>query len=67
MISRLRTFRNLLLGGIAVFAVIGIALSPTSIPLCFTPEAEGRVTVVCPQAETPLGPVTADEDLDPDT
>jgi hypothetical protein len=72
MISRLRTFRNLLLGGIAVFAVIGIglgvlgSLSPTSIPLCFTPEAEGRVTVVCPQAETPLGPVTADEDLDPD-
>ena len=50
---RLRTFRNLLLGGIAVFAVIGIGLgvlgsfSPTTIPLCFTPEAEGSVTVVC--------------------
>jgi hypothetical protein len=69
---RLRTFRNLLLGGIAVFAMIGIwlgvlgSISPTTIPLCFTPEAEGRVTVVCPRAETPLGPVTADDDLDPD-
>lgn len=68
---RLRTFRNLLLGGIAVFAVIGIwlgmlgSISPTTIPLCFTPEAEGRVTVVCPRAETPLGPVSADGDLDP--
>jgi hypothetical protein len=69
---RLRTFRNLLLGGIIVFLLIGIGLgvlgsiSPTSIPLCFTPEAEGRVTVVCPRAETPLGRVSAQGQLDPD-
>ena len=69
---RLRTFRNLLWGGIAVFLLIGIGLgllgsiSPTTIPLCFTPEAEGEVTVVCPRAETPLGPGSADRDFDPD-
>jgi hypothetical protein len=69
---RLRTFRNLLLGGIIVFVLIALGLgvlgsiSPTTIPLCFTPEAEGRVTVVCPRGETPLGPVTRDNDLDPD-
>jgi hypothetical protein len=69
---RLRTFRNLLVGGIVIFAVIGIGLgvlgsiSPTTIPLCFTPEAEGRVTVVCPRGETPLGRISADRDLDPD-
>jgi hypothetical protein len=69
---RLRTFRNLLLGGIVVFVLIGIGLgvlgsiSPTTIPLCFTPEAEGRVTVVCPRGETPIGPVNRGSDLDPD-
>jgi hypothetical protein len=69
---RLRTFRNLLLGGILVFTLIAVGLgvlgsiSPTTLPLCFTPEAEGRVTVVCPRAETPLGPVSRGSDLDPD-
>lgn len=69
---RLRTFRNLLLAGSVVFLLIALGLgllgsiSPTTIPLCFTPEAEGRVTVVCPRAETPLGPLSANRDLDPD-
>lgn len=69
---RLRTFRNLLLGGILVFVLIALGLgvlgsiSPTTIPLCFTPEAEGRVTVVCPRAELPVGPVSRGSDLDPD-
>jgi hypothetical protein len=69
---RLRTFRNLLVAGILVFVLLGIGLglvgsiSPITIPLCFTPEAEARVTVVCPRAETPLGPVSPGGDLDPD-
>lgn len=69
---RLRGFRNMLLGGIIVFVLIGGALgligsvSPTTIPLCFTPESDGRVTVVCPRAETPIGPLAADHDVDPD-
>ena len=46
---RLRGFRNLMLGAIVLFSVIAIALglvgsfAKTTIPLCFTPEAEGRV------------------------
>jgi hypothetical protein len=69
---RLRGFRNMLLGGILVFLLIGAALgliggfSPTTIPLCFTPETDGKVTVVCPRGETPVGPLAADHDLDPD-
>jgi hypothetical protein len=69
---RLRGFRNLLLGGIVVFTLIGVALgliggfSPASIPLCFTPETDGRVKVVCPRAETPVGQLAADHDFDPD-
>jgi hypothetical protein len=68
-LARLRAFRNFLFGGIVVFFVIAIALgliggrSPTTFPLCFTPEAEGTVTVVCPRAETPV--VGPSDDLDP--
>jgi hypothetical protein len=69
---RLRTFRNLLWGGIAVFLLIAIglgvlgSLSPSTMPLCFTPETDGRITVVCPGEETPVGKVSAGTDLDPD-
>jgi hypothetical protein len=66
---RLRTFRDVLFGGIVAFALIAIGLgllgsgSPTTIPLCFSPEAGGSVTVVCPRAETRLPPRIADRDL----
>lgn len=69
---RLRGFRNLLLGGIAVFFVIAVMLglighwTPTTIPLCFTPEADGMTTIVCPGGELPIGKVGAGHDLDPD-
>ena len=70
---RLRTFRNLLWGGILVFLAIAIVLgvigskSPTTIPLCFTPESDGKVKVVCPRQERPIrGEVTAGRDLDGD-
>ena len=69
---RLRTFRNLLWGGILVFLAIAIVLgvigskSPTTIPLCFTPESGGKVKVVCPRQESPIpGAATAGRDLDP--
>jgi hypothetical protein len=69
---RLRTFRNLLWGGFVVFLAIAVALawigwkSPATIPLCFTPESDGKVKVVCPRHETPIrGPVTPSRDLDP--
>jgi hypothetical protein len=68
---RLRGFRNLLLGGIVVFSVIAVLLgliglwNPSTFPLCFTPEAEGSVKVVCPRNEEPVGQVAADRDLDP--
>jgi hypothetical protein len=69
---RLRGFRNMLLGGIVVFFLIAVALgligglSPTTIPLCFTPESGGSVKVVCPRAETPVGEVGTAHDVDPD-
>lgn len=41
--------------------------SPTTIPLCFTPESNGQVKVVCPRQESPIqGEVTAGRDLDPE-
>lgn len=68
---RLRGFRNLLLGGIVVFSLIALGLGlvghryPTAIPLCFAPESDGKVKLVCPHSETPLGTVTtADFDFD---
>lgn len=70
---RLRGFRNMLLGGILVFSLFAAALGvvsdldPTAIPLCFTPEDGGKVTLVCPRAERPLGEIDlADHDLDED-
>lgn len=68
---RLRGFRNLLLGGILVFFLIGMGLgligtlAPTTIPLCFTPQTDGMTTVVCPRAETPVGKVGPARSLDP--
>jgi hypothetical protein len=69
---RLRAFRNLLLGGIFVFTVLGVGLAllgdvdPTAIPLCFSPEQDGRVTIVCPREERPVGVVPPDYDGDRD-
>ena len=69
---RLRSFRNMLLAGILVFSLIALSLGvigerdPTAIPLCFTPEDGGNVTVVCPRGELPLGSLDVTEhDLDP--
>jgi hypothetical protein len=69
---RLRTFRNLLWGGFVVFLAVAITLgwiglkSPTTMPLCFTPESDGKVKVVCPRQERPItGALTAGRDLDP--
>jgi hypothetical protein len=70
---RVRGFRNLLAGGIAVFFAIAIVVGvigarhPTAIPLCFAPESGGRVKVVCPLGETSLPTVeTNTHDFDPD-
>jgi hypothetical protein len=72
-LMRLRQFRNVLLGGFLVFMGIAIVLgvigsvSPTTIPLCFAPETGGNTTIVCPSAETFVGPVNPEFDLDPVT
>jgi hypothetical protein len=69
---RLRAFRNLLVGGILVFTLIALGLAtvgandPTALPLCFSPEAQGRVTIVCPREENPIGPVPTSYDRDQD-
>ena len=60
---RLRSFRNLLLASILVFAGIGVGLGlvaqadPSAMPLCFTPEADGQTKLVCPRAERALGAI----------
>jgi hypothetical protein len=70
-LMRLRQFRNVLLGGSFVFLVIAVALgaigfiSPTTMPLCFAPEANGQTTIVCPRAETVVNSPDASTDLDP--
>jgi hypothetical protein len=54
--TRLRTYRNVILGVATVIAVVASIvavvglLNPLTFPLCFAPEADGRVTVVCPLA-----------------
>ena len=68
---RLRGFRNTVYIGTVLFlgmatglALLGYA-DKTAIPLCFAPEAEGEVTLVCPQSETPLGRADKIKDIDP--
>ena len=61
---RLRSFRNVVLVTAMLMAVlaIGVAITgflyPTLIPMCFAPQAAGKVTVVCPTAQSePFIPV----------
>jgi hypothetical protein len=72
-IARLRSFRNMIRGGIFAATVLALALVligflwQDSIPLCFAPESNGNVTVVCPQqtrfvGKTPLNPARLNVD-----
>ena len=55
---RLRSFRNVVVVTAVLMTVlaIGVAVTgffrPTLIPLCFAPEEAGKVTVVCPTAQS---------------
>jgi len=55
---RLRSFRNIvvvtamLMGVLAIGLAITGFLRPTLIPLCFAPQESGKVTVVCPTAQS---------------
>jgi len=67
---RVRSFRNMLRGGIAVAIVLALVVAwigwadPNAIPLCFTPESNGTVSVACPQGESLLGQSGTIIDLD---
>ena len=60
-LARVRSFRNMLRGGTFMALFLAVALAwiglawPQAIPLCFTPETGGTVTVACPQAVQGLG------------
>jgi hypothetical protein len=61
---RLRSFRNVVVvtAALMLLLAIGVAITgflrPTLIPLCFTPQEAGKVTVVCPTAQSePFVPV----------
>jgi hypothetical protein len=55
---RLRSFRNVVVitAGLMTVLAIGVAvtglLRPTLIPMCFAPQESGKVTVVCPTAQS---------------
>ena len=55
---RLRSFRNVVVitAGLMAVLAIGVALTgllrPTLIPMCFAPQEAGKVTVVCPTAQS---------------
>jgi hypothetical protein len=55
---RLRSFRNVVVitAGLMAVLAIGVALTgllrPTLIPMCFAPQESGKVTVVCPTAQS---------------
>jgi hypothetical protein len=59
-LMRVRSFRNVLLIAafllLAVVAGLGVlgSVRPEAIPLCFEPESQGGVMVVCPTGEAPL-------------
>lgn len=56
--ARVRSFRNVLAVTSLVLIALAISLavagfvSPKSIPLCFQPESEGRIVVVCPTEQS---------------
>jgi hypothetical protein len=61
---RLRSFRNVVLVTAMLMAVLAIGVAimgflyPTLIPMCFAPQEAGKVTVVCPTAQSePFIPV----------
>jgi hypothetical protein len=66
-LTRVRSFRNVLLMAAALLLVVVIGLGvlgslrPETIPLCFQPESGGGEKVVCPTEETP---VPAGSDID---
>jgi hypothetical protein len=65
-LARVRSFRNMLRGGIAAACLLAVALGVIglawreAIPLCFTPEADGEIALACPQGMNPLGPAPID-------
>jgi hypothetical protein len=69
-LARVRSFRDMLRGGILTAFVLAITLGwigysrPEAIPLCFTPENDGKTTLACPQAMTSLGDTTPGRDID---
>lgn len=68
--AAVRSFRNVLavttmvlIHLVVAVAVVGF-VSPTSIPLCFTPELGGDQLVVCPTGQSALQPVPGRVDID---
>jgi hypothetical protein len=60
-LARVQSFAKMLRAGIVTGIVLAVVLGviglvwPQAIPLCFTPEADGQVALVCPQGTVPLG------------
>jgi hypothetical protein len=67
-LTRVQSFRFMLRAGIVAGVVLAVALGvigliwPHAIPLCFSPEADGKVTLACPQGTEPIGSAPVDSD-----
>jgi hypothetical protein len=71
--ARVRSFRNVLTITSLVLAVLAAgvavlgALDPKAVPLCFGPEAEGKIVVVCPTEQSEIAlPATRQGASSPD-
>lgn len=59
---KLRSFRNVVVVATVASTLLAVALgfigflSPSTIPLCFQPESGGQTLLVCPTAQSVLGP-----------
>ncbi len=69
---QVRSFRNVVAATIVAMTLLAIGIgilgfvAPEAVPLCFQPESDGQTVLVCPTAQSVVGPVPdGPRDMDP--